>query len=284
MNLQANNMIKNIFQTEWLKVRHYKAFWVLLSITAISFPGVNAIAYFAFKNAAEGPSQGGQLMKMLLGNPFAFPQTFHTTAYLSSFFAFIPAVVVIMLITNEFQFKTHRQNIIDGWQKHTFIWGKFISVLLITLLVTVFYMAVASTLGFIATKEVKSTVLYEKAYFILLFSLQLFSQLSVAFLLGLLIRKAFIAYGIFIFYTFIIENILVGLFKLKSQKLGYDYGHFLPFEISDRLIPVPPAIGKFNEADYKMAIDSIGQHVIYTLLLTFLVWILAFYIYKKRDI
>ncbi len=277
-------MIKNIFYTEWLKVRHYRAFWVLLSITAISFPGVNAIAYFAFKNAAEGPSQGGQLMKMLLGNPFAFPQTFHTTAYLSSFFAFIPAVVVIMLITNEFQFKTHRQNIIDGWQKHTFIWGKFISVMLITLIVTIFYMAVASTLGFIATKEVENAVLYEKAYFMLLFALQLFSQLSVAFLLGLLIRKAFIAYGIFIFYGFIIENMLVGLFKLKAKKLGYDYGHFLPFEISDRLIPVPPAIGKFNEADYKLAMDAIGQHVFYTLMLTFLVWILAFYIYKKRDL
>jgi hypothetical protein len=277
-------MIKNIFHTEWLKVKNYKAFWVLLSITAISFPGVNAIAYFAFKNAAEGPSEGGQLMKMLLGNPFAFPQTFHTTAYLSSFFAFIPAVVVIMLITNEFQFKTHRQNIIDGWQKHTFIWGKFISVLLITLLVTVFYLAVASTLGFIATKEVQSTVLYEKAYFILLFSLQLFSQLSVAFLLGLLMRKAFIAYGIFIFYTFIIENILVGLFKLKAKKLGYDYGHFLPFEISDRLIPVPPAIGKFDEADYKTAMDAIGQHVYYSLILTFLIWVLAFYTYKKTDI
>jgi hypothetical protein len=277
-------MIKNIFQTEWLKVKNYRAFWVLLSITAISFPGVNAIAYFAFKNAAEGPSQGGQLMKMLLGNPFAFPQTFHTTAYLSSFFAFIPAVVVIMLITNEFQFKTHRQNIIDGWQKHTFIWGKFISVLLITLLVTVFYLAVASTLGFIATKEVKSAVLYEKAYFIVLFSLQLFSQLSVAFLLGLLIRKAFIAYGIFIFYTFIIENILVGIFKLKAKKLGYDYGHFLPFEISDRLIPVPPAIGKFNEADYKMAMDAIEQHVYYSLIITILIWVMAFLIYKKRDI
>ena len=284
MNLQANKMIKNIFQTEWLKVKNYKAFWVLLSITAISFPGVNAIAYFAFKNAADGPSQGGQLMKMLLGNPFAFPQTFHTTAYLSSFFTFIPAVVVIMLITNEFQFKTHRQNIIDGWQKHTFIWGKFISVLLITLLVTFFYFAVASTLGFIATKEVKNAVLYDKAYFILLFSLQLFSQLSVAFLLGLLLRKAFIAYGIFIFYTFIIENILVGVFKLKAKKLGYDYGHFLPFEISDRLIPVPPAIGKFNEVDYKMAMASIEQHVYYSLILTLLIWVLAFYIYKKTDI
>ncbi|MEN9950539.1 MAG: hypothetical protein RLY85_1291 [Bacteroidota bacterium] len=277
-------MIKNIFQTEWLKVKHYRAFWVLLSITAISFPGVNAIAYFAFKNAAEGPSQGGQLMKMLLGNPFAFPQTFHTTAYLSSFFAFIPAVVVIMLITNEFQFKTHRQNIIDGWQKSTFIWGKFIGVLFITLLVTIFYVAVASTLGFIATKEINGAVLDEKANFIPLFSLQLFSQLSVAFLLGLLIRKAFIAYGIFIFYTFIVENILVGIFKLKAKTLGYDYGHFLPFEISDRLIPVPPAIGKFNEVDYKMAMASIEQHVYYSLILTILVWFMAFYIYKKRDL
>ncbi|MEY2834738.1 MAG: hypothetical protein RLZZ557_400 [Bacteroidota bacterium] len=277
-------MIKNIFQIEWLKVKHYRAFWVLLSITAISFPGVNAIAYFAFKNAADGPSQGGQLMKMLLGNPFAFPQTFHTTAYLSSFFAFIPAVVVIMLITNEFQFKTHRQNIIDGWQKRTFIWGKFIGVLFITLLVTIFYVAVASTLGFIATKEINGAVLDEKANFIPLFSLQLFSQLSVAFLLGLLIRKAFIAYGIFIFYTFIVENILVGIFKLKSKTLGYDYGHFLPFEISDRLIPVPPAIGKFNEVDYKMAMASIEQHVYYSLILTLLVWFMAFYIYKKRDL
>jgi len=277
-------MSKNIFQTEWLKVKHYRAFWVLLSITAMSFPGVNAIAYFAFKNAAEGPSQGGQLMKMLLGNPFAFPQTFHTTAYLSSFFAFIPAVVVIMLITNEFQFKTHRQNIIDGWQKSTFVWGKFIGVLFITLLVTIFYVAVASTLGFIATKEIKGAVLDEKMNFIPLFSLQLFSQLSVAFLLGLLIRKAFIAYGMFIFYTFIVENVLVGILKMKAKTFGYDYGHFLPFEISDRLIPVPPAIGKFNEVDYKMAMDSIEQHVYYSLMLTILVWLMAFYIYKKRDI
>lgn len=284
MNSQVNNMIKNILRTEWLKIKHYKAFWVLLSITAISFPGVNAIAYFAFKQAADGPSQGGQLMKMLLGNPFAFPQTFHTTAYLSSFFTFIPAVVVIMLVTNEFQFKTHRQNIIDGWQKHTFIWGKFITVLSVTLLVTIFYVAVATTLGIVSSKRYNLEVLFEKSYFILLFLLQFFNQLSIAFMLGLLIRKAFIAYGVFIFYAFIVENALVGIFKLKIKSLGFDYGQFLPLEISDRLIPVPPAIGKFNEVDFKIAMDAIGQHVIYSLLLTIIVWYGAFLIYKKRDL
>lgn len=277
-------MISNIIKTEWLKLKHYKAFWLLLSVTAISYPGINGIAYYAFKDSIDAKSQSGQLVKMLLGNPFAFPQSFHTTAYLSSFFTFIPAIVVIMLVTNEYLFKTHRQNIIDGWKKNTFIWGKFISVLLVTLIVTFFYLAVASFIGVIATKEMSGVNVFEKVHYIGLFFLQVFCQLSMAFLLGLLIRKAFIAYGIYIFYSFILENILSGFFRLKSKKWGVDYGHYLPFEISDRLIPLPPSIGKFNAADNQLAIAAINNHVVYTLMLTAFVWLLSFYIFKKRDL
>ena len=277
-------MISNIIRTEWLKIKHYKAFWLLLSVTAISYPGINGIAYFAFKDSIDAKSQSGQLVKMLLGNPFAFPQSFHTTAYLSSFFTFIPAIVVIMLVTNEYLFKTHRQNIIDGWKRNTFIWGKFISVVLVTLIVTIFYLAVASFIGTLATKEMSGINVFEKANYIGLFSLQVFCQLSIAFLLGLLIRKAFIAYGIYIFYSFILENILSGFFRLKSKKWGVDYGHYLPFEISDRLIPLPPSIGKFNAADNQLAIAAINNHVVYAVLLTAFVWLLSFYIFKKRDL
>jgi ABC-type transport system involved in multi-copper enzyme maturation permease subunit len=277
-------MIKNILQTEWLKVKNYKAFWLLLSVTAISYPGINGVAYYAFKDSIDAKSQSGQLVKMLLGNPFAFPQTFHTTAYLSSFFTFIPAIVIIMLITNEYMFKTHRQNIIDGWKKNTFVWGKMLSVLFITLIVTLFYVAVAVAIGIIATKDFENAQLFNQSQFIVLFFLQVFCQLSIAFLLGLLIRKAFIAYGIYIFYTFILENILGGLFKLKAKKWGADFGHYLPFEISDRLIPLPPFIGKFNEADNKLAIAAINDHVLYTLILTVAIWAISFYIFKKRDL
>ena len=277
-------MIKNILQTEWLKVKNYRAFWLLLSVTAISYPGINGVAYYAFKDSIDAKSQSGQLVKMLLGNPFAFPQTFHTTAYLSSFFTFIPAIVVIMLITNEYMFKTHRQNIIDGWKKNTFVWGKMLSVLFITLIVTLFYIAVAVVIGTIATKDFNNAQLFDQSQYILLFFLQVFCQLSIAFLLGLLIRKAFIAYGIYIFYTFILENILGGFFKLKAKKWGIDFGHYLPFEISDRLIPLPPFIGKFNEAENKLAIAAVNNHVMYTLILTAAVWVFSFYIFKKRDL
>ncbi len=277
-------MISNIIKTEWLKLKHYRAFWLLLFVTAISYPGINGIAYYAFMDSIDAKSQSGQLVKMLLGNPFAFPQSFHTTAYLSSFFTFIPAIVVIMLITNEYLFKTHRQNIIDGWKKNTFIWGKFISVVLVTLIITIFYLAVACFIGILATKEMSGVNVFEKVHYIGLFSLQVFCQLSMAFLLGLLIRKAFIAYGIYIFYSFILENILSGFCRLKSKKWGVDYGHYLPFEISDRLIPLPPSIGKFNAADNQLAIAAINNHVVYTLLLTAFVWLLSFYIFKKRDL
>lgn len=275
---------QNIIRTEWLKLKNYLAFWLLLLATAISYPGINAIVYFGYDESTKPKNQSGQLLKMLLGNPFHFPEVYHTTAYLSSFFTFIPAIVVIMLITNEYQFKTHRQNIIDGWQKQTFIWGKFISVLLISILVSLFFFAVATGIGFIATLDTSAVSLFTKGKYIGLFFLQIFTQLSFAFLLGLLVRKAFIAYGLFIFYGMIVENIAGAFFKIKTLKFGFDYGQFLPLEISDRLIPIPAFIGRLNEADYKVALAAVDKHIIYSLVFLLLTWILSFYIFKKRDL
>lgn len=276
---------QNIIRTEWLKLKNYLAFWLLLLATAISYPGINAIVYFGYDESTKPKNQSGQLLKMLLGNPFHFPEVYHTTAYLSSFFTFIPAIVVIMLITNEYQFKTHRQNIIDGWQKQTFIWGKFISVLLISILVSLFFFAVATGIGFIATPDTSAVSLFTKRKYIGLFFLQIFTQLSFAFLLGLLVRKAFIAYGLFIFYGMIVENIAGAFFKIKTSKFsGIDYGQFLPLEISDRLIPIPAFIGRLNEADYKVALAAVDKHIIYSLVFLLLTWILSFYIFNKRDL
>lgn len=278
-------MFQNIYKTEWLKLKNYLAFWLLLLATAVSYPGINAIVYFGYDETTKPKNQSGQLLKMLLGNPFHFPEVYHTTAFLSSFFTFIPAIVVIMLITNEYQFRTHRQNIIDGWQKPTFIWGKFISVLLISVLVSLFFFAVATVIGFIATPDVTNVEMFAKGKYIGLFFLQIFTQLSFAFLLGLLVRKAFIAYGLFIFYGMIVESMAGAFFKFKTTKFGgIDYGQFLPLEISDRLIPVPPFLGRLNETDYKIALAAVDKHIIYSLVFVVVIWVLSFYIFKKRDL
>jgi hypothetical protein len=112
-----------------------------------------------------------------------------------------------------------------------------------------------------------------------MFFLQTFSQLSLAFLIALLTRKAFIALGVFLFYK-IAEKILVGFATWKAN----DIGRFLPLEISNRLIPVPAFLGRFDEKSYKRNLDLINQHLALTIALIILTWGICFWINKKRDL
>jgi ABC-2 type transport system permease protein len=269
----------HILQTEWLKIKSYRAFWWVMAITALSYPGINYIFFNAYKEITKKGSSTGEMAKMLLGNPFVFPETFHTAGFFSSFFVFIPAIVVIMMITNEYTYKTHRQNIIDGWSRNEFLIGKFFDVLLITLLVTLLYFTVALFIGFASTKAPVEDI-FSKSSYVGLFALQTFSQLSLAFLIGFLVRKSFIALSIFIFYYLIVENTAVNILRVKAN----DIGRFLPLEISDRLIPIPAFLGKFNEESYKASLNAIESNIWLTLAVTAIIWFFCYWINKKRDL
>ena len=268
----------NLLKTEWLKIKKYPAFWGIIGITALSYPGVNYIFLHVYHNLTEKKEQAARIAKLLIGNPFAFPEAWHTVAYFSSVFVFIPSVVVIMLITNEYNYKTHRQNIIDGWSRNQFMAAKFIDILLVSLLITILYVAVSLIIGI--TNSTGANDIWRFSYYAALFALQTIAQLSIAFLIGFLVKRAFIALGIFIFYFIILENILVGLAKNYAN----DIGRFLPIEISDRLIPVPAFLGKFDQASYDKAVGYIIPHIFYTILLTSAIWLICFRINQKRDL
>jgi hypothetical protein len=271
-------MIK-LITTEWLKMKKYSAFWVIMGITALSYPGITSIFYKVYENLTNKPSEMGQAAKMLIGNPFTFPEVWHTVAYFSSWFIFIPAVLVIMFITNEYTFRTHRQNIIDGWSRNEFITSKLIDVALVTGLITLLYFAVSLVSGITnQSRLIQDT--WGQAYYIGLFALQTFAQLSVAFIIGFLVRKAFIALGIFLFYFMIFEPIAVGLLKVYVN----DIGRFMPLEISDRMIPVPAFLGKIDIEAYNKSLAAIQLHVILTIIITALIWGICYRVNSKKDL
>ena len=271
--------MQSLIYTEWLKMRRYNAFWWIMGITALSYPGINYIFYMIYDNIMQNPTRAGQMAKMALGNPFSFPEAWHTVAYLSSWFVFIPAVVVIMFITNEYSFKTHRQNIIDGWSRDQFIGSKLIDVVIITLIITVLYALISFITGTVNQERlIKET--WSQVHYVGLFALQTFSQLSIAFLIGFLVKKAFISLGIFLFYFVVFEPIIVGLLKVY----GNDLGRFMPLEISDRLIPIPAFLAKLDKEGYDKALAVIPQQVLYTVALTILIWVVCFRVNKKRDL
>lgn len=271
--------MKNLLRTEWLKIKKYRAFWWMTGIIALSYPGINYLFYQVFSQLMLKGGDRAEMVKAVIGNPFTFPEVWHTVAYASSIFIFIPSIVVIMFITNEYTYKTHRQNIIDGWSRNQFMTAKMIDVLIISLLTTIMYFLVALVIGYVNIKEGNGHV-WEQTKYIVLFFLQTFSQLSLAFLIAFMARKAFIALGIFLFYKIILEKIMVGL---SSWKLN-DIGRFLPFEISNRMIPVPAFIGRLDEDTYNASLGRMSEHILYTVLLLALTWGICFRINKRRDL
>ncbi len=270
----------HLFRTEWLKIKNYPGFWWIMGITVLSYPGINGMFYFIYKDNTSDEKTAAKLLKMLVGNPFEFPEVFRTTAFSSSLFTIIPAILVIMLITNEYTYKTNRQNVIDGWSRNEFLLAKFFNVVIISLIVIGLYLIDTLVIGFATTgAEVKNK--FELAHYTALYGLQVFAQLSFAFLLGLLIKRAFIALGALIFYKIPLENIAAALLDHKVYK---DSGRFLPTEASDRLTPLPAFIGKLEPVGYERALGLINQQIFLTLAYLVVFWALVFWVYKKRDL
>ena len=269
-----------ILKTEWLKIKKYPAFWWVMGITALTYPGINYMFHSIYVNITEKQSAAGKVVKALIGNPFSFPEAWRTVAYFSSIFVFIPAIVVIMLITNEYSYKTNRQNIIDGWSRKDFMTAKLSDVLLLSGLITILFAIVAFIMGFTNTEKSVSNQ-WSLAYYIGLFALQTFSQLSLAFLTGFLVRKSFIALAIFSFYFIIVEPISVNIIKYKFKS---EMGQFLPLEISQKLLPKPAFIGRIDEKAYQASLDAVKYHIGYTFILLILTWLFCFWINNKRDL
>lgn len=267
----------SLSKTEWLKIKKYPAFWWMTAIVALAYPGMNYAIYSnGYKDQLNDKTMGPILQ--MLPNPFTFPDVWHTVAYISSVFVFLPSIVVIMFITNEYTYKTHRQNIIDGWSRKEFMLSKMIDVAIISLLVTILYVLTAIIIG-VANSENAGTIFGEQTKYVGLFFLQTFSQLSIALLIALLVRKAFIALGIFLFYFFPLEPFLVAM----GQKHANGIGEYLPLEISDRLIPFPRWFIR-DENDWKAVVAQSNIHILYTIVLLGITWGICFWINSKRDL
>ncbi|MBS1576632.1 MAG: ABC transporter permease [Bacteroidetes bacterium] len=267
----------NLIKTEWLKMKKYPAFWWMLGIVSLSYPGMNYAIYAnGYKDQLSDKTMGPILQ--LLPNPFTFPDAWQTVAFISSLFVFLPSIVVIMFITNEYTYKTNRQNIIDGWSRNQFMLSKMIDVVIISIIITLLYIVTAFVIGTINSDPVNEHS-WEGTKYIGLFFLQQFSQLSLALLIALLVRKAFIALGVFLFYYFPLEPILVQIAKKKANGIG----EYFPLEISDRLIPFPRWFIR-EESEWKAVVAQSDIHILYTVTLLIVTWGICFLVNKKRDL
>ncbi len=209
-----------VLKIEWLKVKAYRTFWILIGLFTVAGP----LLCMAYQSLNRQVSSKLPLFK----DPFAFPEVYETTAWLTSYMTPVMGILLIILLTNENNFRTIRQNIIDGWSRDQFILAKFGVMIGMVLYITLLVALTAFVFGAQSGGSPS-----EGTSMILLSALQSLTYLSIAFFLGTFMKRSGIAIAIYVFYAYVGEFMIAALldFKVKTHS-----GAFLPMECTDRLI------------------------------------------------
>lgn len=262
-------MWKNL-SIEWLKLKYYRTFKWIMALFVICLIGSNYIGY-QFKSISTARTKGG--LDMLIGNPFGFPDVWQSVTYISSFLLFLPGLLMAILITNEYNFKTHRQNVIDGMSRKEFAITKIVLALLVAVFSTVIVFLIAVGTGLASGSQFS----FFGSHYIFYFLLQAVTYTMAGLLLGFLIKKSGLAIIIYLVYAGFIKNLL----SILANRYLSGIGSYFPVSSSDNLIPFP---------FFQKVTSQIMTPNNYTwLLITSAIYLVAFYWlilsrYQKQDL
>jgi ABC-2 type transport system permease protein len=215
----------HLLKIEWLKVKNYKAFWIFLGLYAVGLFGINYVAYQLQDKI------GKQLPVELF--PYNFPRVYQSIAWISSWLLYFPGMLMILIISNEYTFKTHRQNIIDGYTRKQFIVSKILSAILLALLTTVFCFVIAVIFGV----SFSSSFSFDGIEFIGYSFVQSLCYILFAMILAVLLRRSGLAMAVFFLYGLIFEQLIGGLID-KQVINSHNFFYYMPLEASDVLVPI----------------------------------------------
>jgi ABC-2 type transport system permease protein len=222
----------HLFKIEWLKVRTYRTFWILLGAFVILYPLTFYFTAYKFMGSAQ--SQQEELLKSMMGSPFLFPRVWLSSSYFAGLFFVMIGMLFILLITNEVQYKTHRQNIIDGWSRIDFLKAKLSMLLFLVLISTILVFVCGLIVGVVYTPSGTHNIT-DGLYYVGYFALMATAYLMVAYIIAILVKRTGLSIIIYFAFVCIVDNLLWLILTLKNNQVGY----FLPLESTDSLVPNP---------------------------------------------
>jgi ABC-2 type transport system permease protein len=249
---------------------------LLGSFFVLGVVACNLIVYLFIKNVLSKV----EVAKIFLsGLPFDFERVWTTVSYYSSFFLMLPALLIVILITNEFNYKTHRQNIIDGLSRFEFLKVKIGMALIFALASTLVVILTALIFGVASGTAFSLEGFKNVGYFLL----KAFTYNMVAVVISLLTKRSGFAIALFFIYTIFENGVSLFLFfwavKLKEER-NIDWGNlgnYLPMNASDGLLTAP------FEQFTGMARNSIPSNYNSVVLTLALIYLVVFYFWSRRK-
>ncbi len=266
-----------LIKIEFLKLSKLRAVWILIglylaALIGVSLSGKLLLDYLTGKGVEFNGLNPGMIPI------YDFNDIWQNLAFIAGYFKIFPGLILIISVSNEFSYQTHRQNIIDGLSRTEFFLSKLSFAGFLAIVSAVFLLCIGLVLGFRYSPVTDFANVTEQMFFIPVHALQFFTYFLFATWLIMVIRKAAITIVLLLLYTVVLEPIAVGLLYSGLFNLPH-IADLLPLQAISNLIPMP-----FGKYALQYTQDFVGTRE----LITALLWagLLTggiFYILRKRD-
>ena len=256
-----------LLKIEFHKIKSNRSFKVLatLYIIALLATSMGVMPFLQWLKRKFAEFDADQIDPTML--PFyEFPDIWQNLTYVAIYFKILLALSLIYAITNEYTYRTVRQNVIDGMSKHEFIWSKILMAGFLSLMSAFALFVMGLVTGLIYSTEISFSLVFEDIHFIGGFFLQLFAFLLFTQFLATLIRKPLMTMGLMFLWVVIVENGLFIWSQVKDQEWVLP---FLPVKSINALIHVPFQKYIFMEIQDYIAWTDLGLVVLYGALFYF---------------
>ncbi|HTX89136.1 MAG TPA: hypothetical protein VMC08_09115, partial [Bacteroidales bacterium] len=183
-----------LLRIESKKILTYKVFWILIGLYFLFLALGIMMAEFMINSSIN---QFNTHMPIPFPHVqlYFFPEIWQNITFFAGirYVLIFPAIVIIILITNEFTFKTIRQNIVNGMSKEEFLVSKLEIILILSVVITVLIGLATILLGVFNSDERSFSMIFGQSLFLLGFFVEIFSFLMFAFFFGFIFRNTGLA-------------------------------------------------------------------------------------------
>ncbi|MDH5475953.1 MAG: hypothetical protein OEX22_09710 [Cyclobacteriaceae bacterium] len=249
-----------LLKIDFKKFVNYRTFWVLMtlySVLVVSIPTTVMEFLKWLKVKGANFNEFDPLRVPVL----YFPDIWQNITYVYAFLKIVLAIVVIISVSNEFSYKTVRQNIIDGMSRIEFVGSKLSTILMLSLYSTLLVFLTGLITGLIYTPNYDFTDIFTGIEFVFAYFLDVLLYLLFAFLLTVLIKRSGLTIALLVIYL-PLEYILTANLPNSIDFIGA----YFPMHAMNNLIEVPFPKYIFQEIQDYVSMKSVLVALFYIVL------------------
>jgi len=265
----------HLLKIDLKKLTSYRTFWIVCGLYFVTLAFTTASGMEFLKWLARTFEDFGSSLNINRIPLYHFPDVWLNLIYFSGFFKIVLAIMTVISITNEFQYRTLRQNVIDGLSRWQFLASKILTNVLLSILSVAMVMIISFATGLIYSPSINWNHVFADMEFLIAYFIEIFAFLSFALMLGVFIQRSGLS---------IILLLLARMIELIIRENIDEYVSwmipFLPLESISNLVPIPFTRYAFQEIRDYLTFSSIAIALAWTFLFNYFSYLKL----KRSDI